>query len=609
MNPQEVGALLASGRAREALSAAAQFARDNPHDPVGWNTFGAVLIETGQPEPGERALREALRLLPGFREAAFNLAIALRKQGKGGEALDQLAWIVERWPTMDALEAELAAVGVTLLMRGDAASAERAFRTHLRVNPVSRAAHQNLALALLAQDRADDAIAALEAALAAGHRDAEILAMLVNAKGQACDWNRLDERIDELRRAARDPGTRPASPQTAQYLPQVGAAEQRAWAERYVEAKLPKPAPANRAARNGDGRLRVGYLSADFHDHAVAWLVIGLLENHDRSRFAVHAFSAGRPDASPMRARIAKAVDSFVDVSTLDAVTAAARIAGEGIDILIDLGGHTRGARLDILAARPAPVQGHFLGYPGTTGARFVDFFVCDGVAAPPGAESAFTERLVRLPRCCLPTDPTLAAPVPASRESLGIEPGAILLCSFNQAVKLRPDVFAAWCGLLRDIPRGVLMLRDPGAGARERLRAFASGRGIDAARIVFAPHAPAREQHLARLAACDIALDTFPYGSHTNAADALACGVPLVTAFGETMASRVGASLLTHARLGDWAFDTLPAAIAKVKEIVSTPESLALARRRAAGARSSALFDMHGFARDFEAMLARLAA
>ena len=603
MNPQDVGALLASGRARDALSAAAQFARDNPYDPVGWNTLGAVLVETGQPEPAERALREALRLLPGFREAAFNLAIALRKQGKLGDALGQLAWIVDRWPNMQPLEPELAAVGVTLLVRGDAAAAERAFRTHLRVNPASRAAHQNLALALLAQDRVDDAIVALEATLAAGHRDAEILSMLVNAKGQACDWGDLDERVQELRRAARDPGTRPASPQTAQYLPQVDALEQRAWAESYVAARIPAGAPVQRRAPTGDDRLRVGYLSGDFHNHAVAWVVIGLLENHDREAFAVHAYSAGRPDGSPMRRRIAAAVDSFVDVFGMDAKAAASRIAADGIDVLVDLGGHTRGARLDVLALRPARVQGHFLGYPGTTGAPFVDFYVADAVMVPPGAEGAFCERVMRLPRCCMPTDPQLATPSPWPRARLGVGDDALVLCSFNQAVKLRPEVFEAWCGLLRDLPRAMLFLRDPGAQARERLAGFAAAHGVRAERFAFVPSLP-RAEHLARLAACDIAIDTLPYGSHTNVVDALAMGVPFVSACGETLASRVGASLLAHAGLGDWACGDPGAAMAKVKEIAASPESLATARQRAAATRSSPLFDMHGFARDFEALL-----
>jgi predicted O-linked N-acetylglucosamine transferase (SPINDLY family) len=248
-------------------------------------------------------------------------------------------------------------------------------------------------------------------------------------------------------------------------------------------------------------------------------------------------------------------------------------------------------------------VQGHFLGYAGTTGASFMDFFVADGMTVPPGAEVAFTEKVLRLPRCCLPTDPKQAVPQATPRAMLGLPEDAVVLCSFNQPVKMRPQAFDNWCMLLQSIPNAVLWLRDPGDAARRRLVAAAT-RWRVAGRLIFAPHVPTREEHMARLAAADIALDTFPYGSHTNAADALWAGVPLITTYGETFASRVGASLLATAGLSEWAFDDAARAQQATLALAGDRARLAAAREKARHARESALFDAAGFARDFERLL-----
>jgi predicted O-linked N-acetylglucosamine transferase (SPINDLY family) len=281
----------------------------------------------------------------------------------------------------------------------------------------------------------------------------------------------------------------------------------------------------------------------------------------------------------------------------------AEHVAANGIDVLVDLGGHSHGARLDILAYRGAPVQGHFLGYAGTTGAPFVDFFIADEVTVPAGAEANFSERVLRMARCCMPSDPKRPVPTAAPRAQLGLPEDAVVLCSFNQQVKVRPDTFASWCALLQFVPNAVLWLRDPGEPARSRLLSAAARWRVDS-RLVFAPHVPTREEHMSRLAAADIALDTYPYGSHTNAADALWAGVPLITTRGETFASRVGASLLHTAGLDEWVFDDATRASSAVVSLARDPAALAAAKRKAADARSSTLFDAAAFARDFERVL-----
>ena len=604
MTPGEVATLLAQGQREEALAAAAREVNENPED-AGWRVvLGAVLVEMQQLAEGEKVLRDALRMAPDAPEALFNLSVALRRQGRAEEQVDALARIPRTWPGAARVHADLSQAGLFLLMSGRHEAAVRAYRALLTIQPGARPALYNMALSLAALGRSDDVAAVLREAFAAGHRDAELLAMLANAKGMACDWESLDAVVEQLRASAKESGSRPPHPQTAQYIAQVTAAEQRQWAQAYSQTIYAGLEPIARPARPPSDRVRVAYVSSDFRDHAVAWLVVGLLENHDRERFEVFAYStAGSSAPSEVGGRIARAVEHPVDATRMTGRQVAERIAADGIDVLVDLGGHTQGSRLDILAYRGAPAQGHFLGYAGTTGAPFVDFFVADEVTVPQGAEAHFTERVMRMDRCCMPADPKRSLPQAAARANAGLPADAVVLCSFNQPVKIRPDTFASWCAILQSVPNAILWLRDPGEPARSRLVAAAARWRVDS-RLVFAAHVPTREEHMSRLAAADIALDTFPYGSHTNALDALWAGVPIITRRGETFASRVGASLLHTAGLDEWIFDDAAKASQAVVALASDPVALAAAKEKVRAARGSALFDAAGFAREFERLL-----
>ena len=268
--------------------------------------------------------------------------------------------------------------------------------------------------------------------------------------------------------------------------------------------------------------------------------------------------------------------------------------------MLVDLGGYVKRSRMEILAYRPALVQGHFLGYPGTTGAPFVDFFVADGVTVPEGRDDTFTERVLRMPGCYQPNDPGRPLPEKLSRAQCGLPDAALVLVSFNQAVKIRPRVLGEWCRLLQALPGAHLWLLDPGPAPIERLRSFARSRGIDPARLVFAPQV-APQEHLSRLSSADLAIDTFPYVSHTTASDALWAGVPLITTRGETFASRVAASVLAAAGCADWAFEDPAKAFDATVAMGRDPRLRAEARARVERSRGSTLFDAAAFARDFE--------
>jgi predicted O-linked N-acetylglucosamine transferase (SPINDLY family) len=270
----------------------------------------------------------------------------------------------------------------------------------------------------------------------------------------------------------------------------------------------------------------------------------------------------------------------------------------------MDLGGYTKNSRMDLLAHRLARRQGHFLGYPGTTGASFIDFFVADPVTVPPGGEAGFSERVLRMPACYQPNDPRRIEPRRRPRSEFGMPEDAIVLASFNQGVKLRAPVFASWCRLLEAIPGAVFLIADNGDAANARLKDFARSLNVDPARFMVAGYVP-QADHMSRLRNVDIALDTFPYSSHTTASDAVWAGVPLVTTYGETFASRVAASILTAAGCAEWAFADGEQAFGATLALAREPELRRAARERLAGARASPLFDAASFARDFEGLLA----
>lgn len=365
----------------------------------------------------------------------------------------------------------------------------------------------------------------------------------------------------------------------------------------------PRRLPKNAATR----RIRVGYLSSDFHTHATALLLVEVLEQRDRERFEVVLFSHGRNDASPLRRRVEAACDRFVDVTQMTQGDTARAIREHDIDILVDLKGHTADTRLAALAFRPAPVQVSWLGFPGTTGAEWVDYFIGDPVATPLEHAPWYSEKLAQMPVCYQPNDSQRPRPGVVRRSDHGLPDDALVLASFNQPYKITPAVFDVWMDILKRLPQAVIWQLDGGEQARENLRAEARRRGVDAARLIFAATV-SPDQHLLRLPAADLALDTWPCNGHTTTSDALWAGVPLVAMLGETFAARVAASLLHAVGTPELVCADTAAYVGRVVALAQDAPARAALRRRLAAARDQApLFDAARFARDLEALYARM--
>jgi predicted O-linked N-acetylglucosamine transferase (SPINDLY family) len=361
--------------------------------------------------------------------------------------------------------------------------------------------------------------------------------------------------------------------------------------------------------RYGHQRLRVAYVSPDFKEHPVSHLMAGVFEGHDRSRFEVYAFSKCADDGSPLRRRVQAAFEHFIDVNGQSPQQIAQALREHEIDIAIDLAGYTQDSGLDAFAYRPAPVQVTYLGYPGTLGTGYFDFILADRHVIPEANREAFSERVVHLPDCYLPPAvDVLPAERTPTRAECGLPAQGFVLCCFNHVYKIHPRVFAVWMDLLQQRPDAVLWLSCRTDSARENLRRSAQKAGIDPARLVFAGRTPRVEDHLARYRVADLFLDTTPYNAHTTAADALMCGLPVVTCIGQAFPGRVAASLLHAIGLPELATPTLEAYRSLVLELMAQPERLASLRQRLADNRSThPLFDTRRFVRNLEAALVQM--
>lgn len=428
-----------------------------------------------------------------------------------------------------------------------------------------------------------------------------------------CEWLDFHHWQPRALQALAEPGASPLSPFHLLSLPGISAAQQRECATRWMAGRL-QASQADRvllaaefdatpaATTATPGKIRLGYLSNDFHQHATALLMVEMLEAHDRQRFELHAYSYGADDGRGMRQRLQARFDRFTDIGELADVPAARTIHADGIDILIDLKGYTAGTRTSLLTYRPAPLQVSFLGYPGTLGGTFCDYLISDHFITPSAAAADYSEALARMPHSYQPHGRLATmAPTP-TRAAAGLPDSGLVLCCFNQAYKFTPEVFDIWCTLLARHPGSVLwLLRDD--QAEGNLRREALQRGILPHRLVFAPDLP-QPQHLGRLPLADLVLDTLPCNAHTTASDALWAGVPLLTCAGDTFASRVAGSLLHAVGLPELVTHSLPDYARLAAELAADAPRLRALRDKLARQRLNApLFDVAAYTRDLEAL------
>ncbi len=563
------------------------------------NHLGVMLKGQNRLQDAEQAYRVALQLHPDYTEAWSNLGNVLKQSGKPHaaeqcyrEALRRDAKTPETWNNLgNALQH---------LSRMD--EAEAAYRQAIALKPDFVEAWYNLGIVLGESTRLEEAIAAYMQALQYDFGNTSALDELVHLMLRACLWEGLQAALDELMRRfrARQADLNPYSlldlPATAAEQLQCGKSR----AEKIAAAAAPRFAHTPPAAL--PARIRIGYLSYDYRPHPVAFLIGELFTLHDAEKFEVYALSIGPDDASPARQHFRDSCAHFIDLAPLSHIEAARTIHDLGIHVLVDLTGYTTGARTEILAMRPAPIQVNWLGYPATSGAPFMDYIVADRTIIPPELERFYSEAVVRLPDCYQLNDRRrpVAAHTP-SRAECGLPAQGLVFACFNHTHKIMPGIFDIWMRLLDKTPGSVLWLLESNALAAANLRREAHARGIDPMRIVFAPRQPLAA-HLARYRLADLALDTFPYTSHTTASDALWAGCPLLTRMGETFASRVAGSLLHAAGLAELVTQSFAEYEALALNLASDAARLRDLKQRLEAHRAAApLFNAPGRVRDLE--------
>lgn len=377
--------------------------------------------------------------------------------------------------------------------------------------------------------------------------------------------------------------------------------QQLACAIAYTKANIPEVEPVWRDEKYAHDKIRIGYISPDFRDHAIGRVIAGLFEHHDRARFELYAFSTAT-DQSALRARIKSAFDHFIEINPTSGREAAQYIRDKEIDILIDLAGHTRHSGLNAMAFKPCPVQVTWLGFPGTTGAPFIDYILADPTVIPAEDELFYTEKAVRLPDTYQPNDGDLKVAESPSREAVGLPASGLVFCCFNNTFKITPEVFDIWMRLLDQIENSVLWLFEANATAKANLQKEAIARGISPDRLVFAAYAD-YATYLARTQLADLFLDNNYWNGHSTASDALRCGVPVITCQGTSFASRVASSLLRAIGMPELITTSLEDYEALALRLARDPALLAATKDKLARNRlTEPLFDTARFTRHLEA-------
>ncbi|MDR3101203.1 MAG: tetratricopeptide repeat protein [Paraburkholderia sp.] len=610
----------------------------DPHYVDAWHQLGVTLARQSRYAEGEQAIREALAL----RESGAlqrDLAWTLLWQGRDNEAIAAYFAAIN----LGVREARMFNnVGNLLKKRHDAKHAEAAYRAAIEIDPAYAFAHGNLAVLQQEAGQYEAAEASFRRALELEPKSAhfwqcyggllEHLNRLEDADEAYCRGGRWESAqyvrrrvahwrdLDKIDAATLDMIAAGAvenlTPWGLLGIPALTPALHRDAGRRFAQSRwrgeLAAPPLVARGAGLADARaafaagarLRIGYLSADFHDHATLRLLAGVLELHDAARFDIHLYSYGEaaPDAA-WRERLAALPATRHEIGALTDAQAAAKIAHDGIHLLVDLKGYTAGTRLGITALRPAPAIVSWLGYPGSLGEpRLADYLIGDPVVTPPAAARFYSETLALMPHCYQPNDHRRECARRPTRAEAGLPERGFVFCSFNQTFKLNAQVASVWCRLLAAAPGSVLWLLDPGSErAQTNLQRFFETNGVARSRVIFAKRLP-QDAHLARLQLADLVLDTLPTGSHTTGSDALWAGVPMVSALGSLFAGRVGASLLRAVGLDELVARDLDAYFQIALALASDPAWHAQIRERLAAAKADApLFDTARFTRDLE--------
>ncbi len=580
------------GEVKKAIKAFEKTIKLNPNDYEAYNNLGNLHMTQGQVDQSISCFQKAVSINPLLFEGFYNLGVCYREKGElekaiknyetslkiyqnNTNALNNLAMVYEtlgnRQESLKYLKRALKIspenpmVLVNLgaaLIAADIEKARQCFAKAVMIDDNNSMANYNLGVSLRLLGRNVEAIKHFQKALEIDSELTTVYKELYLQIREICDWEQAEKIAKQMKKLTDKalakktlPDETPFASMLKDENPKRNYQVASAWS-RYISDKV-SPFSNTRGKVNPTGplfyfskkkgkKIRIGYLSADFKNHATAHLIMGLLKLHNRKKFNIFIYSYGENDHSHYRKETEKAADKFIDIIYQADFESAKLIYKDKIDILVDLKGHTGSSRFEIPALRPAPILINYLGFPGTTGADFIDYFITDKIVTPTKDIPFYSEKLVFLPHCYQVNDNQ--QPISNNlyqKTDFGLPTKAFVFCSFNMTYKISPKVFDSWTRILKTVPGSVLWLLEKTGEDKINLKKEAKKRGVNPSRLIFSTGIR-KEQHLARLKLADLCLDTFTCNGMTTTSDSLWASVPLITLKGKHFASRVSASLLT---------------------------------------------------------------
>ena len=629
INPESVMAhynlgivLLGAGKTGQAIDYCRNATRLNPLFAEAHNNLGNALANSDQLNEAIKCYEQALKINPQYAEALSNLGNVFRANQNFGKALlsYQRALLINPNFTIALIN-----MAITLVLMRRLREALNAYKKAATLNPDNAQLHNDIGNLLAELREFPAAILSYQKALAITPNNADVqynigvsfldngdpkrgeaylrnviaiepshanaLSLLLRSAMHSCHFREVQKVWQHLT-AIQKRDDFAIDPFVFVGINESPAAELKN-AKNFARKKFKPEAKIYGGDIYRHEKIRVAYISADFHEHATAYLMAELFEIHDRKRFEIVGVSLGIDDKSAMRKRLIKSFDVFVDAHSNSDMDVARRLYDLKIDIAVDLKGYTENTRLGILAMRPAPIQVSYLGFPGTTGASFIDYIIGDRVVTPFDQQPYFSEKIVQLPDCYQVNDSKrVISAITPSRKDCGLPEEGFVFCCFNKSAKIHPDIFDVWMRLLKAIEGSVLWL----FGENNNLRTEAVARGIAPHRLIFA-HRASLEDHLSRQRLADLFLDTLPYNAHTTASDALWAGLPVLTCRGKTFAGRVAASLLLAVGLPELITDSVEAYESLAQKLACDHHALDKIREKLKNNREHCtLFDSHRF-------------
>ena len=535
-------ALVHLNKFEEAIDSWTKAIEIDPNSLDAYNNKGNALIKLKKNELALKNFDQALKLKPNFSQAHHNRSVVLKNLNRFEVALESVNKAIEINPKyVDAYNLK----GVILRELNQIEDSLNNYDKAIKLNPNFADAHLNRGNLLLNENKQLNlALESFTKALKINPNLNFLFGKYIHTKAWLSNWDLIDEEINSLKDKITS-GMKTATPFPILSLIDLPDLQKKN-AENYVKNEYSLSSNLEPIVkRPSNKKIRIGYYSSDFNNHPTSFLMIQLLELHDRSNFEIFCFSLANRKDDEMRKRVSNSCDKFLDVS-LKSDEEIARISRDlNIDIACDVMGFTKGNKFQIFAEKCAPIQVSYLAFPGTTGANFIDYVIADKTVISQELKKYYSEKIIFLPDTYQVNDSAKKISDKVfTREEMGLPKDSFVFCCFNKNYKILPSVFDIWMNLLKKVKDSVLWLLVENTKAQENLKKEATKRNIDENRIIFAKIMPL-DDHLARHRCADLFIDTFPYTAHTTCSDALWAGLPVVTRIGKSFASRVSASLL----------------------------------------------------------------